>query len=120
MTVDRNWRKIRGWLVSIYQKIPLPSGTPRALGVLGILGWILLLWRLVPGTPVEAIKETLRERDDRLHGEIWDIHYCMGDSGWSEAEFSYPEPTLVLGMDRACSYQVTNCLAVAEERLQTR
>ncbi|MBK9577970.1 MAG: hypothetical protein IPK50_08805 [Fibrobacterota bacterium] len=75
------------------------SGSSSLPRIIGFLGWLLLLWNFFPGTPKDVIKEVLRERDDQLHGELWDLHYCMGDTGRTEAQISYPEPTLILGYD---------------------
>ncbi|QQS06978.1 MAG: hypothetical protein IPK50_08790 [Fibrobacterota bacterium] len=83
----------------IYLRSPLANGTPRLIVLFGILGWAILLVRLLPGSPSETIKDALRERDDRLHGEIWDLHYCMDGAGTSKAQISYPEPTLIQEYD---------------------
>ncbi|MBK8800892.1 MAG: hypothetical protein IPN71_02335 [Fibrobacteres bacterium] len=63
------------------------------------LGWLFLIMLLTPSSASESAKEYLHERDDRLRGEVWDLHFCSDNDQLYQATISYPESTIVLHHD---------------------
>lgn len=79
--------------------ILLSAATTKILWVLGAAGWVILLLNSLPRSASESFKEALRQRDDHLHGEIWDLHFCTDQDSLQHAQLSYAESTIIRRYD---------------------